>query len=221
MNKIAFWISFTFLLTVSTYFGVNDQLGAMSLTVLVGAVGMAFSSLDKFSKIKAAGFEAELKRAVEEAYATTSSVKKLALELTEAIIGIVAAEGRWGGMGLRRKLQVIEGIDHSLKSLGFDERDIKSAHKVFDDYLLFDHGRAIVDAMLKAENFDKSARERLNGMVRYEGLQVPTPEEFQATAGELDCSTPEVSESIEDLRYFRANKELRRPKAWIKNDENA
>ncbi|MBL1268425.1 MAG: hypothetical protein COA87_018165 [Halomonas sp.] len=99
MNKIAFWISFTFLLSVSTYFGVNDQLGAMSLTVLVGAVGMAFSSLDKFSKIKAAGFEAELKRAVEEAYATTSSVKKLALELTEAIMGIVAAEGRWGGWG--------------------------------------------------------------------------------------------------------------------------
>src|SRR5690606_30710565 len=80
LNKLAFWLSFAFLLLASIFFGIRDQLGAMSLTVLVGAVGMAFSSLDKFSKIKAAGFEAELKRAVEEAYATTSSVKELALE---------------------------------------------------------------------------------------------------------------------------------------------
>ena len=100
-KKIVFWISFLFSLIVSFYFGYIDKLGAMSLSVVGGAIGMAFANLDKFTKIKGAGFEAELKKAVNEAYATTDSLKDLSANFAKPILAIIAEGGRWGGISLR------------------------------------------------------------------------------------------------------------------------
>lgn len=217
-NKVAFWISFFFLLGASSVFGYLDKLGAMSLSVIAGAIGMAFANLDRFSRIKGAGFEAELKKAVDEAYATTSSVKELSAELTRSILGIIAGEGRWGGMGLKRKLQLREEIDASLTKIGLKEYEIAETHKLFDQYLLWDHGRAIIDLMQKSDKADNELRESLNKLTNYRDLSVASPEEFEAVKEKYKIDDPEIGERISDLKYFLANKTLRRPELWLREE---
>ncbi len=48
------------LLVVSTAYGFTGATGEMGLAIVAGAIGLAFANLDKISKFKGAGFEAEM-----------------------------------------------------------------------------------------------------------------------------------------------------------------
>lgn len=49
------------LLVVSTIYGFMGLAAEMGLAILAGVLGLAFSNIDKISKFKGAGFEAEMK----------------------------------------------------------------------------------------------------------------------------------------------------------------
>ena len=75
-------------------FGYLDKVAAATVTVLAGAIGMAFANLDKIELFKGAGFEARMRKAVEDAYATTDSLRSLALVMAEVVAGVLAVENR-------------------------------------------------------------------------------------------------------------------------------
>lgn len=52
--------SFFVLLVISSVFGFLSLTTEMGLAILAGALGLAFSNIDKISKFKGAGFEAEM-----------------------------------------------------------------------------------------------------------------------------------------------------------------
>jgi len=59
--KLPFQIaSFVVLLVISTIYGFLSQSAEMGLAILAGSIGLAFSNIDKISKFKGAGFEAEM-----------------------------------------------------------------------------------------------------------------------------------------------------------------
>lgn len=64
-KQIIEFISFSTLFLGSLYFGFNGQPTEMGLAIVCGFTGFALVNLDKFSKIKAAGFEAELREKIE------------------------------------------------------------------------------------------------------------------------------------------------------------
>ncbi|WP_410474518.1 hypothetical protein [Guyparkeria sp. TX1] len=213
-NKIIFWASFIFLITAAATFGYQGKLGAMALSVVPGALGMAFSRLEMFTRIKGAGFEAELRRAVDEAYATTSSVKELAAELTKAINAIIGGEGRWGGIGLKRKLQIIKAIDQSLRKIGLSDEDIRGTHDTFNKYLEWDHGLAIINQIQKNRPSNNELRQELNKKHDHSRLWVAPPEDFRSILSSFEISDPESKEKIEDLSFFIRTHKLRRPETW-------
>jgi len=49
------------LLVISTIYGFLSLSAEMGLAILAGSIGLAFSNIDKISKFKGAGFEAEMK----------------------------------------------------------------------------------------------------------------------------------------------------------------
>ena len=206
------------MLGASALFGYLDKLGAMSLSIVAGAIGMAFANLDSFSKIKGAGFVAELRLAVDQAYATTSSVKKLSAAFTSSILGLIAGEGRWGGMGIQKKFQLREEIDAALSKIGLTEKEITETHKLFDQYLLWDHGNAITDLMQYSDPANIELREKLNKLTNYRDLSVATPEEFEEVQKLYKMDNPEIGERILDLQHFLSNKKLRRPEIFLKKE---
>jgi len=74
---------FLYLLVGAMFFGYQGKAAEMGLTIVAGALGLAFLNLDRFRSIKAAGFEAQLRDAVSEAYATTEHVKSIGAVLAE------------------------------------------------------------------------------------------------------------------------------------------
>lgn len=65
MVLVAQIAGYTVLLVVSTMLGFMGNPVEMGLAIVAGAIALAFSDLDKFSRIKGAGFEAELREKVE------------------------------------------------------------------------------------------------------------------------------------------------------------
>jgi hypothetical protein len=49
----------------------------MGFAIAAGGIAAAFINLDKIQRFKGAGFEAEMKKAVEEVYATTENVRQI------------------------------------------------------------------------------------------------------------------------------------------------
>ena len=49
----------------------------MGLAIVAGAIAVAFINIDKFKSFKGAGFEAELQKVVEEAYATMETLRSM------------------------------------------------------------------------------------------------------------------------------------------------
>lgn len=61
MNLFTQVLSFLVLLIGSLYFGIMKQPAEMGFAILAGAIGLAFSNIDKIQRFKGAGFEAEMK----------------------------------------------------------------------------------------------------------------------------------------------------------------
>lgn len=65
MKKIVEYSSFTVMLGVSVIFGFMGYAAEMALAIVAGAIAFAFANIDRFSKIKGAGFEAELREKIQ------------------------------------------------------------------------------------------------------------------------------------------------------------
>lgn len=65
MKKYLEYSAFTVMLGASLLLGFLGRSVEMGLSIVAGAMALTFLNLDKFTKIKGAGFEAELKEQVE------------------------------------------------------------------------------------------------------------------------------------------------------------
>lgn len=65
MNELMKLLSAIVLLIVSTWFGYLGLPSQMGLAILAGALGLAFSNIDKISEFSGAGFSAKMKEEVQ------------------------------------------------------------------------------------------------------------------------------------------------------------
>ena len=75
------------------------EAAAVTLSI---SIALFFANLDKFSRFKGGGIEAELRTAVTEAYAAIDQLKELGLSLTSPIVDELAVSGRmlqWDNWG--------------------------------------------------------------------------------------------------------------------------
>ena len=207
------FISFFYTLGATFFFGITQRPTEMGLVLLSGVLCMAFANIDKIAKFKGAGFEAEMKNAIDKASATIEEVRQIGCKSAAAVLEITAAFGRWGGgTTTLRRFQIRDNLVTSLKGLGVDDEDIKEAQKGFDRWLAFDHGSKICEAA--KGNWPKTEEGKYFHM--YTDDYAITANEFQKFVDDNNLASKEVNKAIEDLRYFESNKKLRRPEQWAR-----
>lgn len=158
--------------------------------------------------------ETELRTAVDDANVTMETVKRMAVSMVRPMLGMVAGEGRWGGMGRDKKAIFVNEMDQMLRKLGCVDLEIKKTHEIYDQYLLWDHGSAIVQKILPEIKGDKPLTAQANGFMDFSKLYVANPNEFRAFIKANSIKNSEIEEYIKDLEHFIKLKELRRPDKW-------
>lgn len=204
-------ISAIIVLLPACAFGLLRMPTEMGLVIVAGAIAAAFLNLDRIERFRfrGAGFEAEMKRVVEEAYATIENLKALAKPLVLSTLNILTFSGRWGGMDPHQKHELAEELERVAKSLSLHDKDLESAKEMFYRYHVWDHYTEFIDAISK-EN-DDSVKNRLAALRYHESADYPSEELIIRTLGHAaEAVSPETKETLEDYLYYLKERRLRR-----------
>lgn len=116
---------------LAVMFGLLGKPAEMGLIIVAGAIVLAFFNIDKIQKFKGAGFEAEMKRAVDEANATIEQLREVAATSAEAILTDLMAGNFFDGTTLETRLNLHDQLIVNLKEIGASNRQIQKADRMW------------------------------------------------------------------------------------------
>jgi hypothetical protein len=184
------------------------------MAIAAAAIGLAlcFANLDKIVRFKGAGFEAEMRTAVDRAYAAIEQLKELGLSLSTPIVDELAISGRMlQYIPLKYKLERVEKIVETLKKLGASETEIDGACSTIYTRVTNDHLRRILYSLRGANPGKEALFEGIDDgkMDGWERVQL---EKF-IKDNDLK-KNQEAEEWLLDLDHFQKTKKLRREAQW-------
>lgn len=204
------------LVVIPILLGIFRSPKEMGIAVLAIGLALVFSNIDKFSRFKGtfkgAGLEAELKTAVDEAYAAIEQLKELGLSLSSPIVDELAISGRMlQYIHLKYKLERVAKIADTLKKLGASQEEIDKACSTIYERVTDDHIRRILHS-LKSSN---PGKEEL-----FEGINDGKMDDWDK--GKIETfirennlnKSEDTDEWLLDLDYFVKQRKLRREDKW-------
>lgn len=199
------------LVFVPTLFGIFRLPKEMAIAAAAIAVALSFANLDKFVKFKSGFFEAELKTAVDKTYAAIDQLKQLGLALSGPIVDDIALSGRmFQFIPLKYKLQRIEHIADTLRTLGATQDEIDKACRTIFARVEADHARRVGAALLAA---NPSVEKKIfEGDSRFDDFRPSNFETF-IKENKLQRNT-EVEEKLADFQFFLEKHKLRHEDDW-------
>ena len=198
----------------SLIFGYFGKPTEMSLAIVGGAITAAFLNIDKMSRFKGAGFEAEMKEAVKEAYATIENLKELGEPLILTTIEILTKEGRFGGMGAYKKHKFKQELEDISKSLDIDNNRLEKIKDKFYRYHVWDHYQEFITVISQDSYVDKEIANKLGSLKKdYSSKDFPKEETIQEIINQVDELEEITQETLKDYIYYKNNKEIRKKEA--------
>ncbi|CEG25675.1 hypothetical protein [Bacillus sp. B-jedd] len=191
----------------SIYFGYMGQTVEMGLAIVAGAVTSAFINLDKFERFSGAGFEAELRKAVNEAYATLDNLKEVSKPLMKVTLTNLTYSNRWGGMDFKEKHEYKNAIENISKSLEIND-ELKITYEIFHRYHTWDLYSEFVDVLYKETN-NHELRNKLNSIKDYSTENFPNKEEIiEIIATNDSVLTTNMVDKLQTYLYYLKNRKL-------------
>lgn len=189
---------------------------AASEAIVLGAVIMFFAHLDKFKTFKASsgGIEGELRDAVNEAYATIESVRRIAVDLAKPVVTELTLHGQFlNYMPLSGRFESLQAIEKNLRDMGVKEAEIEDAVGVFYDFYRTRHIQMLMFAVIKHGNVSAETTATLRPIAE----QLSQSKDWSVDRVLLAfpfTPHPEIDERAEDARYFEKHRKFRRMEIW-------
>lgn len=217
MNKNKFALNLVLIITLiasALLFGLLEKPTEMGLIIIGCSICLAFANIDQIQRFKGAGFEAEMKKAVEEAYATTESLRALAKPLVLSMLENLIYAGRWGGMNGKRKHKLKEELDALSNSLEIHDESISSMLHQFYIWHGIDHIVHIENVMSHKNSGNKQVTGALRALCDRSVKELPSVAAVKEALASLQQEELTVLEPfVEDYAHYRTYKSLRRPES--------
>ncbi|MDW6001876.1 hypothetical protein [Vibrio mangrovi] len=207
MNKLLNLCGFGLLIVSVFLFGLNGQSIEMGIAVAASAIFLAFANLDKFTRFKGAGFEAELKSVVQEANASIEQLRSVATPLAISSLQAMTKGNRWSdGVRITREENDAFSMNHDL----FDDLcQLIEANKLSNEKLeLLKKQYVNIHAWDMAEDIVCSCKGSLKDIVGVFSFEhAPNLEALDEYFKTQDLSA-EVSKKISTFRSYYKKYEL-------------
>lgn len=213
-------------LGISVMFGVMGRPTEMGIIVVCGAIGLAFLNIDKIQKFKGAGFEAEMKRAVEEANATIEQLREVAATSSEAILTELMAGNFMDGTTLKKRLDLHDQVIGNLNGIGASEKQIIKADEMWKRGIGIIFFRGIRVALegrdkpneinTRAEKHVLEASREFQDLLMFEEWKAPPSDELREFVNQKGVMNPQVDELLKDYSEFEATAKFRRRDVFVK-----
>jgi len=208
----------------SFYFGYIGRPVEMSIAIASGAIAASFLHIDKFSRFKGAGFEAEMKKVVKQAYATIDEIKQVSKPLLVFQINMLVSHNRWDGLDLQKKIQSFNQMTEIAKMLKLEkDHEMKDAVESFIRHHIWDFYGEIIDVIKsisiqveieQSRQIDEKKNEvvqQLQSLLDYNSTNCPTKAEIDKMIKPIaEYLNQAVQDAIDKYDYFKRNKTLRK-----------
>lgn len=213
------------MLTLAMVLALLGKPTEMGLIIVAGAISIAFLNIDRIQRFKGAGFEAEMKQAVEQAHATLDQLRTLAAASAESTLSTLMAGNFMGGTTLASRLDLHDRLIKSLEEIGVSESQIDRAESLWKKGVGIIYHRGIHCRLEGRKernqvNMDASpqvreAAKQFQDMLRFEEWEAPSPEAMAQFIESKEIMSPEVSELLSDYRHFQATGRIRRRDVFV------
>lgn len=210
-STIRIYISVLLILVPPIGFGIAKMPKEMGLALAAGVFAACFVNIDKIAKFSGFGINAEMRQAIDEAYATTAALKKLATPVLVSAVNILAYGGRYSGVPAQTKERLIKEFDQLAEELSL--QDLPELRKARDGFFAL-HTRDAYRAFLSSLRDLRLPEVTMNTL---RALQDRIPEESPtesairgALGSEASKLGSEQTECLADYLYYRDNRRLRR-----------
>ncbi|ELI5413234.1 hypothetical protein RRJ79_004629 [Vibrio parahaemolyticus] len=144
-------VGFIFMLVSVFLFGLKGMTAEMGIAVAASCVFLAFANLDKFTKFKGAGFEAELREAVSEANATIHELKELAKPLIRTNFEILAQANRMQGSNFEKTHDLFDQLQSLQVKFQLEDTEIEKSKNSYIVIHAWDMVYEILDDVRRVE----------------------------------------------------------------------
>jgi hypothetical protein len=184
-------------------FGLQGMSAEMGIAVAASFVFLAFANLDKFSKFKGAGFEAEMKHVVDEAQATIENLKEVAKPLILTNIITLTKANRFSTGGFYALHELYDQLVTLQESIGLESVELERSKK---EYLNI-HAWDMITEL--ARNIERAGMENfsitVNDALGRRGFEIrPSLEKLIDTIGHADLNE-ECSKQLSMLKAYYEN----------------
>jgi DnaJ-domain-containing protein 1 len=155
------------LVVLPTVFGWFSKTAEMGILIAACSIALCFANLSKIQSFKGAGFEAQMREAVQEAYATLEKLQELVRPVARANIANIAYNGRWDGIDRETEHQLMTELATLLTSL--ELQDDPEIVKMMDDFYGLhanDHIRFLLQVMKQAHIENENVQRSLTSLLK-------------------------------------------------------
>jgi hypothetical protein len=204
-------ISVIVIIIPAIIFGWIGKTTEMGLMIVAGSITAAFLNINSIQRFKGAGFEAEMKKAVEEAYATIDNLKEMSIPLIVSTLNTVIYSGRWGGLGINQTHNIKDDIEFLVRKLEIKDEKVKETIEDFYRQHTWDVFQYFTSEYLKGKSNVNELSKKLNEICDRKYSIYPSKEDILKILGisESDLSEVEI-EKLKDYLYYKQNRKLRR-----------
>jgi hypothetical protein len=212
MKAIRFF-AWAYIFIVPVTFGFLEKAGIMTASILAGCLILAFAYIDKVKKFKGAGFEAEMREAINEAYATIEKLQDVAVMLSEPIVTEVTMHKRMMQyIPLKYRFEQIKEIESSLRNLGVAKEKINKTTEFFYSVYRGDHIKKVVYAIIQDPNAPDTLKANLE---KYKEGEIPVEFNIAQLVSNSDYRpNNEVTELVKDFEHYDKERTFRRIDTW-------
>lgn len=220
------WIGTLITISLATMFGIMNKPTEMGIIVVACAISLAFINIGKIQKFKGAGFEAEMKRAVEEANATVKQLREVATTSSEVVLTDLMAGNFMSGMTLEKRLHLHDQLIKNLKDIGASDHQIIKADKMWKKgiELVFHRGiRVKLEGRkhpnivnIKAGKHVLEASKEFQDLVDIKEWKTPPSDFLRKFIENKEVMNQEIDDLLKDFSEFENSGNFRRRDVFIK-----
>ncbi|KZX59200.1 hypothetical protein A3709_16795 [Halioglobus sp. HI00S01] len=200
------------LIIIPVLVGILTSVKLASVVMICISLALFFSNIGQFKYFKAGMFEAEVREAVNEAYAAIDELKELGLALSEPIVDQMQIDRMpLQYIDVSHKLEHTKKISDTLYRLGASDEEVNEATSLLISNVQGHHVLK-VQGSLKRENPEKE--NLFVDFERWDRSEWGTAKVHSFIAEHTLHTGTETDQLILDLTYFEENKTLRRPDTW-------
>lgn len=213
------------MLTLAMILGVLGKPTEMGLIVVAGAISIAFLNIDRIQRFKGAGFEAEMRQAVEQAHATVEQLRTLAATSAESTLTILMAGNFFDGATLSTRLDLHDCLIRSLKEIGVPRPQIDEADRMWRSGVGVIYHRGIRNSLegrthpnqvnFKADPASLEASRQFQDLLRFETWAAPSSSDMRTFIEGKSLMTSALAELLDDYSHFEKTGSIKRRDVFV------